>query len=82
MTTKTKDMLWNFIRDNSIATEDEMSLVTNINGYSEETMMDIIFARTGNRSIEQCYEDGYWCSNELLERFNLLPGDDSDVDDD
>lgn len=81
--TKTKDLLWDFIVENNVATEDECSLVTSINGYSEETMMDIIFARTDLRSIEQCYDDNMWCSNELLERFGLLPDEDeSDEDED
>ena len=39
-------MLWDFIVDNNIATEDEVRLVTNINGRNEETMTDIIYAKT------------------------------------
>lgn len=70
--TKTEDLLWDFIIENYIATEDEIRLVTDINGYNEETMMDIIFARTGLRSIEQCHGEGMWCSDELLELFGLL----------
>lgn len=53
------DIYWEFLTDNCIATEDELQLVTDINGYSEETLDDILFARTGNRSIEQyCDENG------------------------
>lgn len=58
-------MLCDFIVDNNIATEDEVTLVTNINGWSEETMTDIIFARTGLRSYEQCVNDGYSGTNDL-----------------
>ena len=58
-------MLCDFIVDNNIATEDEVTLVTNINGWSEETMTDIIFARTGLRSYEQCVNDGYYGTNDL-----------------
>lgn len=43
----------NFLIDNGIATESEISLVADINGYSEETMNDILYARTGYRDIEQ-----------------------------
>lgn len=43
----------NFLIDYGIATEAEISLVTDINGYSEETMNDILYARTGYRDIEQ-----------------------------
>lgn len=70
--TSTESLLWGFIVENNIATEDECSLITDINGYSEETMMDIIYARTGLRSIEQCNDDGgFYLSEELIERFGL-----------
>ena len=52
-------MLWDFIVDNNIATEDEARLVSDINGFNEETMTDIIYARTGLRSYEQCKDEGY-----------------------
>lgn len=45
-------MLWDFIVDNNIATEDEVGLVTDINGLNEKTMTDIIYAKTGLRSYE------------------------------
>lgn len=51
-------MLWDFIVDNNIATEDEVRLVTDINGLNEETMTDIIYAKTGLRSYEQCKDEG------------------------
>lgn len=57
--------LWDFIVDNNIATEDEVTLVTYINGWSEETMTDIIYARTGLRSYEQCVNDGFSGTNDL-----------------
>jgi len=44
------------ITDYGIATEKEISLITDINGYNEETLNDVIFCRTGYRDIEQ-YED-------------------------
>lgn len=50
-------MLWDFIVDNNIATEDEVRLVTDINGLNEETMTDIIYAKTGLRSYEQCKDE-------------------------
>lgn len=48
--------LFDFIEQEGIATENEIMLVVNINGYSEETLNDIIWARTGYHSKEQ-YED-------------------------
>lgn len=38
-------MLWDFIVDNNIATEDEVRLVSDINGLNEETMTDIILCQ-------------------------------------
>lgn len=55
-----------FIVDNCIATEAELELVTNINGWKVETLLDILRVRTGYRSIEQAlfsepenYRDNY-----------------------
>lgn len=58
-------MLWDFIVDNNIATEDEVRLVSDINGWNEETMTDIIYAKTGLRSYEQCTSEGYTGTDEL-----------------
>lgn len=60
-----ESMLWDFIVDNNIATEDEIGLVSDINGLSEDTMTDIIYAKTGLRSYEQCVDDGYSGTDEL-----------------
>ena len=48
--------LWNLIVEYSVATEEELQLVTSINGYSLETLTDVIYVRTGY-SIEQFLED-------------------------
>ena len=40
-----------------IATEDEVSLVTSINGYNEESMEDILYSRTGYRDFDQLIEE-------------------------
>lgn len=48
--------LWTLLEVYGIATEEEIDLVTTINGYSEETLNDILYARTGYRTIEQFEE--------------------------
>ena len=58
-------MLWGFIVDNNIATENEVRLVSDINGGNEETRRDNIYARTGLRSYEQCKDEGYSGTDEL-----------------
>ena len=40
-----------------ITTEAELSLITDINGYSIETLNDVIYARTGYRDFEQLKEE-------------------------
>lgn len=61
-----RDWLYNQLIDFQIATEDEIDLVSNINGYSLETMEDILYARTGLRDIEQ-FCDEYEIDNPFEE---------------
>lgn len=49
----TKDEMWEYLYDRGIATEGELQLVTDINGYTEEALLDILYARTGYRNFEQ-----------------------------
>ena len=50
------EKLWDLIVEYSVATEEELQLVTKINGYSLEALIDVIYVRTGY-SIEQFIED-------------------------
>lgn len=52
-----KDEIWEELIARSIATEDEIQLVTDINGYTEEALMDILYARTGYRNFEQMEDE-------------------------
>ena len=45
--------LWDYIIDYEIATEDEIKLVTSINGTNLDTFESILYSRTGYRSLEQ-----------------------------
>jgi len=45
--------IWDYIIDNDIASEEALILITNINGYSVDTLNDVLYATTGYRSIEQ-----------------------------
>ena len=49
--------IWDAIVEHGIATEEELELITAINGYNEDTLNDVIFVRTGYRNIEQLLED-------------------------
>lgn len=48
-----KDQIWDELINRGIATEDELRLVTDINGYSEETLWAVLYARTSYRNFEQ-----------------------------
>ena len=48
-----KNQVWDYIIENAIATEDELKLVTCINGFNEDTLNDVIYARTGYHSVDQ-----------------------------
>ena len=49
----TTDQIHDTLIELNIATEEEIALVTSINGINEETYNDILFVRTGYRSLEQ-----------------------------
>ena len=53
----TNDEFFDFLVEYGIATEEEILLVSKINGYNEETLNDILYVRTGNRSVEQFLEE-------------------------
>ena len=49
--------IWDAIIEYGIATEEELSLVTAIDGYNGDALNDVIFVRTGYRNIEQLLEE-------------------------
>ena len=49
---KVMDM-WMWLLDNGIATDEELSLITGINGLTIETLNDVLYYRTGYRDREQ-----------------------------
>lgn len=55
----TKDELYDIIIELNIANEKEIELVICINGYSIDTLNDIVYARTGYHTIEQLVEYEY-----------------------
>ena len=57
--------IWNLIINYGIATNEELHLVTDIMGYSIETLNAVIYARTSYRDIEQYLE-------ELLKLYEIL----------
>lgn len=48
---------WIDLVNAGIATDEELQLVTSINGYREEVLDDVLYVRTGYRSWEQYTEE-------------------------
>ena len=44
---------WYILVEAGIATDEELQLVTNINGYTLEQMENVLYARTGYHSFDQ-----------------------------
>ena len=49
--------IWDAIVERGIATEEELELITAINGYHDDALNDVIWVRTGYRNIEQLLEE-------------------------
>lgn len=54
---KQVEKVWDLLIEYDIATDDEIQLVTSINGYNIEALNSIIYARTGYQCIEQVMEE-------------------------
>ena len=52
-----KEQMWSYLEEVVGVSEETLQVVTNINGYSEETMCDILYAVTGYRSFDQFEEE-------------------------
>jgi len=50
------NQLWDYLLDNGIVTEETLQVVTSINGYTVETLLDVLYAKTGYRTVEQLQE--------------------------
>ncbi len=48
--------IWDYLLNGGIATNEELILITTINGMNEDSLNDVLYARTGYRSIEQIEE--------------------------
>ena len=49
--------LWEELIERGIATEEQLQLITNINGYSIQTLEDVLFCQTGYRTLDQMDEE-------------------------
>ena len=56
MSDKKRDELWDYLLEREIATENELQLVTSINGFKLETLESVLYVRTAYRSLDQIKE--------------------------
>ena len=54
---KTIDEVWDLLIEYGVATQEELELITCINGYNMDTMNSVIYARTGYQNIEQIQDE-------------------------
>ena len=60
------EKIWDYLVSNGIATEEELQLITCINGYNEKSLNDVLYVRAAYHSIEQFEEcEGEGEDNEL-----------------
>lgn len=45
------ELLWNDVVNYGIATDEELQLITCINGYNEDALNDVVYVRTGYREL-------------------------------
>ena len=56
MNDKELNQIWDYIIETGIATEEELRLITCINGWNGESLNSVIYTRTGYHSMEQIEE--------------------------
>lgn len=64
-----KEDIWEFLVNYGIATENELQLVTCVNGYNIKALIDVLEVRTAYHSVEQyiaceIYNDSNYFENE------------------
>ena len=50
------EKLWDYLIDGGIATEEELKLITYINGYNIDSLNSVLYVRTAFRNLKQILE--------------------------
>jgi len=56
---KILEKMWEYLENEVGLSTETIDLITDINGYNETTMKDILYASTGYRDFDQLEEDFY-----------------------
>lgn len=51
------DKYYNLLIDSGIVSKEALDLITTINGYSIDTLNDVLYALTGERDIEEYFSE-------------------------
>lgn len=54
---RTIEEIWDIIIEHNLATTEELQLVAQINGYSKQSLDDVVYARTGYNDIAQYLDE-------------------------
>lgn len=74
MTTEETTLIYDFILDNELTTQEALNLATSCSGYNVETLNYILYYFTGYHDIEQLFEcepEGLYFSDEVLNFYGL-----------
>lgn len=52
-----KDQMYDILVDYGVASEEALQLAANLCGYTEKTMLDVLYVQTGLRNFEQFAEE-------------------------
>ena len=81
MTMKREDIMWDFILENNLCSEETLRLGTQLKGYNEEALNLIINCLTEYHDIEQlyaCERENFYFSDEVIEEFELEEQEDEE----
>ena len=71
---KREDVMWDFIIENKLCSEEALRLALSMNGYNEDTLNLVINCLTEYHNIEQIYEcerENFYFSDAVIEEFGL-----------
>ena len=70
----TSRLIYDFILENELVTENELDIACDVGGRNKETLNYIIYRQTAYHDIEQlweCERNNFYFNNDVIERFNL-----------
>lgn len=60
------DLYYDYLIDSNIVSDDTLNIITDINGYNEQTLNDVLYCATGYRGIKSYL---YYCDNNTFKEY-------------